>query len=251
MATMQQSNQSTHYFFAGLKLIFQPGMRRFVFIPLTLNIILFSVMIYYSIGFIDSQISNFIAWLPEFLSFLSWLIWPIALILMCLLVFFSFSLIANFIAAPFNGFLSEAVEKHTRQQQGLPVSETPLDWKELSLLIPRTLSRELRKLGYIVPRWLLLVILTFIPVINFIAPIVWLIWGAWMMAVQYADFPADNNKVPFPALLNKLKQRKSMTYSFGGLVYLMTLIPFVNLLVIPAAVAGGTILWVNEKLYEQ
>jgi CysZ protein len=35
--------------------------------------------------------------------------------------------------------------------------------------------------------------------------------------------------------------------SFGGIVYLVLLIPVVNILMMPAAVAGATLFWVRER----
>ncbi|MBP2261259.1 uncharacterized protein involved in cysteine biosynthesis [Pseudomonas sp. BP8] len=40
------------------------------------------------------------------------------------------------------------------------------------------------------PRALALLILSFIPVVNVIAAPLWLIFGVWMMAIQYIDYPA-------------------------------------------------------------
>ena len=45
------------------------------------------------------------AWLPEWLHWLDWLPWPLFGIIVFGAVFFGFSLVANLIAAPFNGRL--------------------------------------------------------------------------------------------------------------------------------------------------
>ena len=52
---------------------------------------------------------------------------------------------------------------------------------------------------------------------------------------QYIDYPADNHKKRWQSL------------GFGGIVYLVLLIPVVNLLMMPAAVAGATLFWVRER----
>ena len=39
--------------------------------------------------------------------------------------------------------------------------------------------------------------------------------------------------------------------SFGGSVYLVLLVPVVNLLMMPAAVAGATLFWVREQGAEE
>ena len=45
---------------------------------------------------------------------------------------------------------------------------------------------------------------------------------------------------------NALSQNKWMNYTFGTLVSLFTMIPFVNFVVMPIAVCGATAMWVKE-----
>jgi len=86
--------------------------------------------------------------LPGWLSFLDFLLCPLFVVLLLLMVFFTFTLLANIIAAPFNGFLAEKVEVVVRGEDTFP----PFSWNELLAMVPRTLKRELRKLSYFLPR---------------------------------------------------------------------------------------------------
>jgi len=160
-----------------------------------------------------------------------------------LMVFFTFTMFANIIAAPFNGFLSEKVEAVVRGVDNSP----PFSWGELIAMVPRTLAREMRKLGYFLPRAIALLILSFVPVVNLIAAPLWLIFAVWMMAIQYIDYPADNHKLGWNEMLAWLRQKRWQSLSFGGVVYLVLLVPVVNLLMMPAAVAGATLFWVRER----
>jgi len=67
-----------------------------------------------------------------------------------------------------------------------------------------------------------------------------------MMAIQYCDYPMDNNRVSFKDMKLSLKQRRMTSVGFGGLVSVGMMIPVFNLLVMPAAVVGATIYWVEE-----
>ena len=49
--------------------------------------------------------------LGAWLDWLRYLLWPLFVLTAVLLVFYTFSLLTNLIAAPFNGLLAEAVEK--------------------------------------------------------------------------------------------------------------------------------------------
>ena len=165
------------------------------------------------------------------------------MVLVALMVFFTFTMLANIIAAPFNGFLSEKVEAVVRGVDNSP----PFSWGELIAMVPRTLAREMRKLGYFLPRAIALLILSFIPVLNLVAAPLWLIFGVWMMAIQYIDYPADNHKLGWNEMLAWLREKRWQSLSFGGIVYLVLLIPVVNILMMPAAVAGATLFWVRER----
>ena len=227
----------------GLKLVLSPGLRLFVLLPLAINLILFIALIYFAGHEFSLWVAHLMPSLPSWLSFLSYILWPLFAVLVMLMVFFTFTMLANVIAAPFNGFLSEKVEVVIRGTDDFPA----FSWGELIAMVPRTLSREMRKLGYFLPRALALLVLSLIPVINVVAAPLWLLFGVWMMAIQYIDYPADNHKMSWPDMLAWLRGKRWQSLGFGGVVYLVLLIPVVNLLMMPAAVAGATLFWVRER----
>jgi len=161
-------------------------------------------------------------------------------VLVFVMVYYSFSIVANIIAAPFNGFLSEKVEKRLR---GDVITDE--GWQAVIALIPRSIGRELSKLAYYLPRVLFLLLLSVIPVVNIVAPFLWLLFGAWMMAIQYCDYPMDNNKVSFKNMKLMLKSDRFTAIGFGGLTQVGMMIPILNLVLMPAAVVGATIYWVE------
>lgn len=235
--------QGAGYLVRGLKMLPDPQIRPFVLVPLLTNIILFVAAIWMLFsnfgGWVDSLISTFLPdW--EWLQFLHYLLWPLMALLVIVFVYYGFSMVANLIAAPFNGFLSEKVEKRLRgdviQDEG---------WQAVLALVPRAIGRELAKLAYYLPRLLFLLVLSFIPVINIVAPLLWILFGAWMMAIQYCDYPMDNNKVSFKNMKNMLKADRLTSLGFGGLIQVGMMIPILNLILMPAAVVGATIYWVE------
>ena len=231
------------YLREGLKLVLSPSLRLFVLLPLAVNLLLFGGLIYFAGHQFSLWVDALMPSLPDWLSFLSYILWPLFVALVLLMVFFTFTLLANVIAAPFNGFLAEKVEVVVRGQDNFP----PFSWSELMAMVPRTLSREMRKLGYFLPRAIGLFILSFIPVVNVIAAPLWLVFGIWMMAIQYIDYPADNNKMSWQDMLAWLRAKRWQSMGFGGITYLALMIPGVNVLMMPAAVAGATLFWVRER----
>lgn len=109
------------------------------------------------------------------------------------------------------------------------------------------LKREWTKILYSLPRLFLLFLLGFIPLLGqTLIPLFVLIFSAWLLAIQYCDYPFDNHKIGFTQMREVLAQRRLMNGTFGALVSLFTAVPFLNLVVMPVAVCGATAMWVNE-----
>ena len=233
------------YLFRGLSYLPKPGIRAFVVIPLLINLFLFAGAIYLLVSNFSVWVQYLIdLWLPdwEWLSFLEYLLWPLLAVLVVVGVYYGFSIVANFIAAPFNGILAEKVEQQLRGQ----VNSNLDSWQSVVKMIPQALGRELSKLAYYLPRLLMLFILSFIPVINLVMPFVWFAFAAWMMAIQYCDYPMDNNRVNFKQMRQLLAERRWSALGFGSLVQLGMLVPGLNLILMPTAVIGATIFWVEQ-----
>nr|WP_324258327.1 sulfate transporter CysZ [Cellvibrio fontiphilus] len=230
------------YFVEGGKLIVKPGFRRFILIPLLINVIIFVAITAALFNAFGDFFNQILAWSPDWLDWLAWLLWPLVAFIFLVVYGYSFNLITNFIAAPFFGLLAEKVETHL-------TGNTPPE-EAWSLLIPRTLQRELVKLWYFVSRGLLVLILLgfclFIPGLNLVAAIVAALWGCWSMVVQYADYPADNHQLGFRELRRRLNSQPLTSYTYGAIILLGSMVPVLNIVVTPIAVAGATIYWVRE-----
>jgi CysZ protein len=226
------------YFFKGFSLIKQKGVRRFVFIPLIINALLFSVAFYYMYLELNNYMTDIMAWLPSWLDWLSIILWPLAILSILVIFSFVFSTVANWLAAPFNGLLSEKMEAILSGQ--VAPKGNMLD---IVKDIPRTLSREWQKLRYYLPRAIgFFIILWVLPVFG---QIIWFLFVAWMMAIQYKDYPFDNNKVSFARMKQILNINQGLSYSFGATVAVFSMIPIINLIVMPVAICGATALWVD------
>lgn len=230
------------YVLRGFKLIRTPRIRRFVLIPLLVNVVLFAGLIAYGISEFTYLTEWLLSFLPEWLTWLKWLLWPVFALLAMLFVFYLFTPIANLIGAPFNSLLAEKLEIHLSGNQ--PASDQA--WSRLFTDIPKTLISEFKKLGYLMIWTIPLLILLMIPGLNLLAPFVWFIFGAWMLALEYCDYPMANHRLAFREERWVLKQQKSLGLGFGSAVLLMTTIPVINFLAMPVAVAGATALWVER-----
>ncbi|WP_461537769.1 sulfate transporter CysZ [Spongorhabdus nitratireducens] len=242
----QALTEGVKYFITGIRLLPKPGIRAFVILPLLANLLVFSGMIYYGSSQFSDWMSGFMGSIPGWLSFLEYVLWPIFALTIAVAVFFLFTIVANLIAAPFNGLLAERIQQQ-HAPDSLPQTFGMKDWM---MLVPRSLSRELQKIMYYLPRALLLLVLTFIPVINLITPILWFLFSAWMLAIQYCDFAADNQQISFKAMLRQLKDDWGGSLGLGICLSLAMLIPGVNLILMPAAVIAGSLLWCQRHAAE-
>ncbi len=230
------------YLAQGLRLLSRPGIRPFVLIPLAINMVLFGGALWWGaqqVGALGALVSN---WLPGWLEWLSWLLWPVFFLLALLFVGYGFSIVANLIAAPFNGYLAEKTEHLLR---GSPVA-TENNWRTLLLLVPRSIGRELRKLVYFAPLLLGVFLLSLVPGINAVAAPLGFLVASWMMALQYLDYPIDNHAMSFSSVKQAARQQRLTSLGFGGAVMLGTMIPILNLIIMPAAVCGATSYWVRD-----
>lgn len=230
------------YLIRGYRLLLKAGIRRYVVIPLCLNTLLFALLI----GFGIIQFNELVQWilpeLPNWLQWLSWLLWIIFTLVSLLVVFFLFSLLCNLIAAPFNAILAQAVETHL-------LGETPTNAKSKRQIMRDTAAiiiNELKKIRYFILCSIPLLILFLIPVVNIVAPFLWFAFTAWMFALEYTDYPMGNHEILFQQQRQHLSKVKLRTLGFGSAVSIATMIPLVNFLVMPAAVAGATLYWVEH-----
>ena len=230
-----------HHFVMGWHLITQPGLRRFVIMPVLLNILLLSGLFWLFIHQAGGLIDSIMSVIPDWLSWLSSILFLLAVGMVLVFFYFIFTTLSGFIAAPFNGLLAEKVEK---MLTGENIAETNL--ADFIKDIPRMLLREWQKLIYSLPKLVGLFLLGFIPFIGqTVIPAIIFLFTAWMMAIQYCDYPFDNHKIAFHTMRFKLAENRTQSLMFGTLVALCTFVPIVNLVIIPVAVCGATAMWVE------
>ena len=138
--------------------------------------------------------------IPDWLNFIRWILWPIIGITVSLISGYIFTSVALIIASPFNALLAEKAEELITGQavnslEGLGAA---------FLAVPRSIVRELLKLLYYVPMALLVLVISFVPGVGAVA---WLLLGAWMMSIQFVDYPMDNHQLSFTQVKAAVRSR--------------------------------------------
>ena len=229
-------------FLSGLQLALSHELRRYIIVPATIGVLAFSFTLILIVIPLAGETS---AWLQENLP--DWLGWLQTMLLIAVYITLGLagiwlsSLIVTLVAAPFLGQLAEATWALSHAtNQAAPAN--------LLTTVGSSIGRELQKLRYHIPRLLGLFILSFVPGLNLFMPLLWFGFSAWLMAAQFADYASENQQQSFRFTLQQLAGARARALGFGVCVSFTLAIPFLNFLVIPAAVVGGTLLWqsINE-----
>lgn len=228
--------------FRGARLVVRPGIRHFAWIPLLINILVFAGLIWLSGEAFDAFLERYLGdaggiwW-----SALRWLAWLVFSAAMVLVSFLTFTLVANLVASPFNEALAAAVARELGHRTG----ETGQPWTAILTAFPAAIGQEITKWLYFA-RWLLPALVLFlVPGVQILAPFIWVALAAWFVALEYLEFPASGRDVDFRALRQRVKSDRGYLWGFGGIVLALALVPGLNLILMPVAVAGATVLYQN------
>ncbi len=215
-------------FFQGVQLLGKSELRKYLLIPILINLVLYSSALYFGYSYISELVSQFI---PTWLSWLEWLIWPLFFVCFLAIGFFTFTLLANLMAAPFYSQLSAKTWSLLSGERNAVIDQN----------IAKAVWAEVKRMGYIFSRMIPLLIISIIPGINLIAPFLWALFGAWCMGLEFMAYPQENKGILFSQQKQQAKTKRMSVLSFGGFVIAGLSIPIVNLIVAPAAVIGATI----------
>ncbi|PPD35555.1 MAG: sulfate transporter CysZ [Methylomonas sp.] len=212
----------------GIKLLSHPALRKYLLIPLFINIVLYTCAFVLGYHSVSALIHQFI---PDWLSWLSWLLWPLFFVSFLVVGFFTFTLLANLIAAPYYSLLA-AKALQILNAQDAPIQEQA--WDKIFL-------GELKRVGYLLARMLPLLLLFIIPVVNLIAPVLWAVFAAWGIAMEFMAYPLEGRGLTFPEQKQFLLKSRWSMLGFGGLVGAGLTLPVVNIFIGQAAVLGATL----------
>jgi CysZ protein len=221
------------YLLRGLNMLRSPELRRFVWGPLLINLVLFSLGIWLGIHYFSAVLD----WLmPGWLDWLRWLLWPLFALLLIVFAFFTFTVVANLIASPFYGPLAVKVFEKLGVDLAGGVKEG-----RMGSAIVADLGSQLRRMRYFAARALPLLLASTIPGVNLIAGLLWLLFGAWSLSLEYMAYPLETQGMLFPQQREMAKAYRWETLGFGIAVLLGLSIPLLNILIPPAAVVGATL----------
>lgn len=224
----------------------KPGLLKYLAIPFVINVLVFFLSVYFGLGMFEGLLEAYVpsteVWYGVILYYLAW---TVALLLTTVTVFFSFTVVGNLIASPFNELLSERTEI-------LKVGNLPEERFTLGRFgkeAKNALIVEIKKLSFFVVGMLLLLALNLIPGIGSIiyavlAPLFTLLF----LVIEYMAFVLMRKQLSFAGQRRYVSSHPLMMLGFGCAVFCLLAIPFLQFFCIPLAVVGATLLWCDFPL---
>ncbi|MEM9531256.1 MAG: sulfate transporter CysZ [Pseudomonadota bacterium] len=229
--------EGARFALAGFGWLRRPGLRRYVVLPLLVNIVIFGSTIFWVV----SEFGNWLqAVLPESLGWLATVALPLVVVVLLIAVFFVFTLVANLLASPFNDRLAETVADRLQH----PIAESARSGAWPAQILGAVLN-ELAKWLYFAVLAVAALLCWLFPPTTVLAPFLWLLVGVWIFAFEYLDYPLGNAGHGFFSKHGWIRRHRWEALGFGATLTGLTAIPVVNFFVMPAAVCGATALWVH------
>jgi CysZ protein len=238
------------YPFRGMKLVFidHPSLFRFWIFPIVITILVLALVMKGVWDYHDALVTliweeptgeGFVAGLLAFLhGFVEVIVAIFGFALGIVVVY----LLTTIFAAPFNDALSEEVESIVTGRPGPPFS------------LRVVLRDTVRTVGLEAMKMLVLLLVLgplfiaslLVPVIGQIAYSVFgFLFTALYFAIDYVDWPASRRNKGVAYRFGLAVEHFLPMFGFGTGVWVFLFVPFLNLLFMPAAVAGGTLLYLD------
>ncbi|MBN2790405.1 MAG: EI24 domain-containing protein [Candidatus Delongbacteria bacterium] len=217
-----------------------------IIIATILLIIAFFFIFSNGMDWYDSMLGSWITesaawWLKTFYYIL---VLPFFLIVVVLSLFI-IMILSQVINAPFNTLLSEKVEEvYTGKKFKSPLSFFGQIWHDILY--------ELRKLVFFI---ILLIIPLPLLLIPFIGSIGYTIISSlilmYTLTFDFLDYPMERDLLDLKHRKVMLFKRPGIWLGYGGLMFLIFLIPLVNVIVWPILITSGTLLYIDKLKIDQ
>ncbi len=232
------------YPFRAIKIILSDWrIARLAILPFVINLILFALFFSFFNIYLYDWITQTVfsgddlAWYWDTLYLLAGIL---LFIVSIGIVFFGFVIIGLVVAAPFNDFLSSAVEKKLTGK----VRETKMSIVEMGFFV---LKNESRKMAIILVIQLLLMALNLVPGFGQAAFLVLMpLFMACVMAFEFTGYTLDRRGFTFAEKRKYIFSSPGLFLGFGLAVASTLLLPIINFALLPLAVVGGTMLVIDN-----
>jgi len=222
-------------------LLKHPGLLRFVAIPFAINLLVFSLAVYFGLDLFNHLLEQY---LPQgdvwYLVILYYLAWVVAGLLTTVVVFFGFTVVGNLLASPFNELLSERIELLVKGES----DASPFSFVGFVADSGRAMLTELKKQLFFIVGMILLLLMNLLPGFGPLAYAVLApIFTLFFLIIEYLSFVLMRKQLGFGQQRRYVFTRPLLMAGFGCAVFCLLAIPLLQFFCIPLAVSGATLLW--------
>lgn len=223
----------------GFRLLMgQPGLRavlwRMIALQLVLAVLVASGSLFVLNWLIDTYVPQADAW---YWQALAWIVELFAWLLTMAVAIVAFVTLGSIAAAPWLDLLCLRVERLRGVEVG--DSDQPM-WK----MILASMANAVMPLLQFLPWAFLALVLLFIPVVGTAAAsLIWGYAGIRLLDFEFMDAPASRRDWDWKQRQAELDGHRWFYIGYGGLALGLLVVPVLNFLVLPAAVAGLANAW--------
>lgn len=187
-------------------------------------------------------------WLPTgdawYWQIVIWLVWLFAFAIAIITGIVSFTTLGSAAAAPW-------LDELAARTEGLSGAEVQVSQESWAVQIMAALSHSIRPLLGLLPYGIaaLVIMLLFfwLPVFSqLLASVIWGYGAIRYLNYELMDAPASRRSMNFAQRKGELIEKRWYYLAFGGAAMALMLVPFVNLLVVPAATVALSREWLER-----
>jgi CysZ protein len=226
----------------GIALFFRrPGLWLLGMTPVAISAGLVVILAFVLAFLLD----DFTAWVTPFAD--AWPLWirgavrisigiaVVAAVLLAIVV--TFAEVTNIVGQPFFEIISDRIEK----ERGNAPAGDPDWWRNLPSATAESIVTFSVYLCCVVP----LFVLSFIPVVGqFVIPVIGAIVSGWFLSLEILQIPLERrgHDLGGRVRFHRDARHKHEVLGFGIAAFLLFLIPLANVIAMPGAIVGGTLL---------
>jgi len=173
-----------------------------------------------------------------------WLWQAVLWVLFFLVMWLTFITLVNIVAGPWNEALSARIEDLLAGTDRAPPDDLSQNLRDLA----RGIRHSLIRLCIFWTVYLPLLILSLIPtgVTELLFLVVGIPWSSFFVALEFADIPESRRRRGLWDKFRTVWAHRAPMMGFGVASFFLLMIPLVNLLTVPVAVTGMTLLYRTE-----
>jgi len=245
MSLFKETFEKKGSFISSIKAVFavpsfikeHEGVLKYFILPFILNVIVLTAVFYFSFTSIKPWLYGKLTGTGWFFDTLRVIIGPILIIVLGFITIIIYSIVGAIVTAPFNDFLSAAVEV---KGYGATFDE-PFSMKAFGADILRAIKNNIKLLALMILINIGLLLLNFIPLLGqILSSVLGFFVTSFYLGFQFFDYPLERRRLTFREKLRVCLKFPRVVMGVGSSFFVLSFIPIVGFLGLSAGTIAGT-----------